>query len=79
MDIHHIDISKALNKNVRDWKGFPDDPWKDPDGHGTFLTCVLMRAAPQALLYIARIFDDTQKFTDADVADVHAPSANSDQ
>jgi hypothetical protein len=72
MDIHHIGISKALNKNVQEWKGFPDDPWKDPDGHGTFLACVVMRAAPQALLYIGRIFDDTQKYTDADVANVHS-------
>jgi hypothetical protein len=70
MDIHHAGIATVLNKNVKEWKGFPDDPLKDPDGHGTFLACVLMRTAPHAWLYIARIFDDTQKFTDDEVAKV---------
>ena len=80
MDVGHSAVSEALNKRIKGWKGFPDsaDPWKDTDGHGTFLACVLMRAAPQTLLYIARIFNDAREYTDTDVAAVNILKALSD-
>jgi Subtilase family len=72
IDVRHPSISKALNNSIKAWRGFPEssDPFKDVEGHGTFLACVLMRTAPRTLLYIARIFNDSLKFTDVEVAKV---------
>jgi subtilisin len=40
---------------------FPDtlDPCNDKHGHGTHAASVLLRTAPNVLLYIARVADDT--------------------
>ena len=43
--------------------GFPSSllPFEDKDGHGTHNTSVLLRTAPSAELFIARIFDNQGK------------------
>jgi len=45
---------------IKKWQGFPDtlDPCQDRVGHGTHIASVILRTAPHAALYIARIFDD---------------------
>ena len=50
-------------KRIRDWKGFPEtfDPLLDQSGHGTHVASVLLRTAPRAILYIARVADDCEK------------------
>src|SRR5438045_5837063 len=60
IDVSQPEISKNLNKKIMRWQSFPElsEPLKDPNGHGTYLACVLMRTAPNAVLYIARIFDE---------------------
>ncbi|KAM0260794.1 hypothetical protein ACHAQJ_002560 [Trichoderma viride] len=42
---------------LRGWKDFVDgsDEWEDHDGHGTYLTSLIMEIAPEAEIYVARI------------------------
>lgn len=54
-------IQRALELNtIREARGFPRslEPLQDRHGHGTHGASVLMRTAPHAELYIARIADD---------------------
>ena len=50
-------------KRIRHWKGFPEtfNPLLDQSGHGTHVASVLLRTAPRAILYIARVADDREK------------------
>jgi subtilisin family serine protease len=48
---------------IKGWQGFPStlDPCQDRLGHGTHIASVILKTAPHAALYIARIFrDDAQ-------------------
>lgn len=73
IDVGQSEILKHLNKKIVKWQGFPElsEPLKDPNGHGTYLACVLIRTAPNALLYIARIFNEKNKCTPGEVAKVN--------
>jgi subtilisin family serine protease len=46
------------------------DPFRDEDGHGTHVASVLLRTAPNAAIYIAKVFDDDLKLND-DIVKVH--------
>lgn len=72
VDVANPEIEKNLKKKIMKWKGFPEvsKPLTDVNGHGTYLACVLMRTAPNAWLYIARIFDEKKKCVPAEVARV---------
>jgi hypothetical protein len=63
-------VIKAGNakRAIKKWKGFPStlDPLKDRVGHGTHSASVILRTAPYASLYIARIFDDKKGISDYD-------------
>ena len=45
---------------IKRWRGFPHtlDPCQDRLGHGTHIASVILKTAPYAALYIARIFSD---------------------
>lgn len=61
VDSRHPQIQKALDdKIIREARGFPVSfkPLRDGHGHGTHAASVLMRTAPHAVLYIARIADN---------------------
>ena len=61
VDSRHPTFQKALRLNkIHAFRGFPAslDPLSDRNGHGTHGASVCMRAAPNAVLYIARIADD---------------------
>ena len=71
VDARHPEIRAAL-KEKRIVRYFPDsanaisdpellDPLADRHGHGTHGTSVLLRAAPNAAIYIARVADDNGK------------------
>ena len=54
---------RQSNGSIAHCKGFPDclDPLQDPCGHGTHGASVLFRAAPNAVLLVAKVFDDNGK------------------
>src|SRR5579859_3748264 len=61
VDNRHPQIQRALElKTIKEVRGFPGslEPLQDRHGHGTHGASVLMRTAPHAALYIARIADD---------------------
>ena len=66
VDGNHPAISTGLNNGqVAGW--FPEsddlfDPLKDRHGHGTHGISVLMRTAPKAAIYVARVTNDKHKF-----------------
>ena len=53
---------------IKDWRGFPKslDPLQDRVGHGTHCASVVLRTAPYADIYIARIFDDHMEMSEYD-------------
>ena len=60
VDSTHPDIQLALEqKKIVKSRGFPDslDPLEDQVGHGTHGAGVLLRTAPNAAIYVARIID----------------------
>jgi Subtilase family len=61
IDAAHPTFQKAILQNkIRATRGFPEtlEPLIDRHGHGTHGGSVLMRIAPNAVLYFARIADD---------------------
>ena len=61
VDVEHSEFENAVRaKKIRACRGFPAslEPLSDRNGHGTHITSVFMRTAPNAVLYIARIADD---------------------
>ena len=61
VDATHPDIAPALEtKQIAAYKGFPGylDPLQDQHGRGTHGVSVLMKTAPNAILYVARMVDD---------------------
>jgi subtilisin family serine protease len=67
VDATHPDIVLALEtKQIAAFKGFPEslNPLQDQHGHGTHGASVLMKTAPNATLYIARIVDDKGKISE---------------
>jgi subtilisin family serine protease len=61
MDEKHDAFQKTRQQGlILSGKGFPDNllPFEDKHGHGTHAASVLLRTAPTAELFIARIFDD---------------------
>lgn len=61
IDASHPLIRRALDKgSIVDTRGFPDsrNPLQDLHGHGTHVTSVLLKTAPSAAMYIARVADD---------------------
>ena len=61
IDVAHPTFQKAVLQNkIRASRGFPEtlEPFADGHGHGTHGGSVLLRIAPNAVLYIARIADD---------------------
>lgn len=65
-----------VKKGWIDWVGHSDQP-KDDDGHGTRITSLLLRIAPQAEIYVARVatnVEDLQHHTATQViAEVRPP------
>ena len=55
-------------RSIKKWRGFPEtlDPLRDRVGHGTHCASVILRTAPYASLYIARIFNDKEEMSDYD-------------
>jgi len=53
---------------IKRWQGFPDtlDPRQDRLGHGTHIASVILKTAPYAALYIARIFNDDGQMCELD-------------
>jgi subtilisin family serine protease len=72
LDENHPAIQEALTSQKIMCRGFPAslNPFKDTIGHGTFGASVLMRTAPSAFLYIARIFSDDRNIDKPEVAKV---------
>lgn len=71
VDERHPEIKKASErilhkktklKQIAAMQGFPDslNPSRDRHGHGTHCASVLMKTAPNAALYIARVVDDNE-------------------
>lgn len=61
IDQTHPVMKTALGDGrIAGYKGFPEglDPLVDRHGHGTHGASVLMRTAPYAAIYIARVVDD---------------------
>lgn len=61
VDATHPDIRQALVDNhIKCARAFPEalDPLNDLHGRGTHAVSVLMRVAPSAALFIARVVDD---------------------
>ena len=61
---------KAENdcRAIKKWQGFPHtlDPRQDALGHGTHIASVILKTAPYAALYIARIFNDHGQMCELD-------------
>lgn len=61
IDATHPEIRVALEeKRIAGQRGFPDslDPLCDRHGHGTHGISVLMKTAPNAIIYVARVADN---------------------
>jgi hypothetical protein len=61
IDTRHEDFAKLRQRGgIACGEGFPKSlkPFEDKNGHGTHCASVLIRTAPQAELYVARIVDD---------------------
>jgi hypothetical protein len=61
VDATHPDIRQTLRDNhIKSARAFPKalDPLKDLHGRGTHAVSVLMRVAPTAALFVARVIDD---------------------
>ena len=69
VDATHPDIALALEtKQITAFKGFPEslNPLQDQHGHGTHGASVLMKTAPNAILYVARMVDDQGEISEKD-------------
>ena len=69
VDATHPEIELALSeKRIALHRGFPEslDALNDRHGHGTHGATVLMKTAPDAVIYIARMVDDEGKISDDD-------------
>ena len=61
VDAEHREIQTAISgKRIKEYQGFPEslDPLRDENGHGTHGTSVLLRTAPNAVIYICRVADN---------------------
>lgn len=66
VDGTHPEIQLALEKKkIVAYRGFPDylDPLRDRNGHGTHGASVLLKTAPNAAIYVARMFDNKGKMS----------------
>ncbi|RFU73338.1 hypothetical protein TARUN_8912 [Trichoderma arundinaceum] len=47
----------ANSRRLKEWKDWTNEPgeWEDSHGHGTHLTSLLMKIAPEAHVYVARV------------------------
>jgi len=63
VDITHPDMQAALERNQLVARGFPAslDPFRDRHGHGTHGVSVILKTAPNVVVYIARMVDDDGK------------------
>jgi len=64
IDEKHDDFQEARQQGlIPCGKGFPGalHPFEDKHGHGTHTASVLLKAAPFAEIFIARVFDDQGK------------------
>jgi len=54
---------RKSNGSIADCEGFPGDlnPLEDLSGHGTHGASVLFKTAPNAILFVAKVFDDNGK------------------
>ncbi|KAI9042925.1 S8/S53 family peptidase [Aspergillus affinis] len=64
-------------KGWKDWVDRSDTP-QDCDGHGTHLVSLIMKCAPEADLYVARIAKDARNFSDSSEHIANAISLASD-
>jgi len=65
VDSTHPEMIAAMQDGtIAKYKGFPDSlhPICDLKGHGTHGTSVLIKTAPTATIYVARVADDEGKF-----------------
>ena len=79
IDITHPQLQAALGKGtIKDYKGFPEtlNPLCDGHGHGTHCTSVLLKTAPNAVLYIARVADDNGELS-SDSSYLHVVNVSS--
>jgi hypothetical protein len=67
-----LDKAKAI-RSIKALKGFPSslDPKKDKNGHGTHGVSVLLKTAPYAAIYVARVADDQGKIDPNGIIAVH--------
>jgi subtilisin family serine protease len=72
VDATHPQIRAALDQKRIVARGFPGslDPLHDDDGHGSYGASVLLQMAPDATIYVARIFGKEETFEPADVVKV---------
>lgn len=73
IDKNHPDIAARWSERIKGWRSWirPDDASEDVSGHGTHAASLLMTAAPEADLYVARIAKDSKSSMDPrDVAQV---------
>jgi hypothetical protein len=73
VDATHPEMRAALDDaRIIACKSFPDslDPLRDQHGHGTHGTSVLMRTAPNAKIYIARVANDEGNLIEENIATV---------
>jgi hypothetical protein len=71
---NHPTMEKHQNR-LKDLRNFVDGQGgvKDDHGHGTLTTSLLLRVAPKAEVYVAKVWDDKRKVVDAKaVAEVGA-------
>jgi hypothetical protein len=56
---HAVNIYKDRIMDFKDWVvgGNEANPWVDDDGHGTHSAGLILKVAPEAELYVARVFE----------------------
>lgn len=69
IDFNHNYIKDAVSAGkIKGYKGFPDSlmPLNDRNGHGTHGVSTLLRTAPNAIVFVARVVRDDGTIPDDD-------------
>jgi subtilisin family serine protease len=73
IDLDHPFIKAAMRlKRIKETKSFVDndETMKDESGHGTHVTALLLRVAPEAKIYIAKVAKDEEIPSDHRITNV---------
>jgi subtilisin family serine protease len=73
VDSRHEEIQTAIaNGKIKQYRGFPNslEPLEDRNGHGTHGASILLRTAPNAQIYIARVVNDRGQIPEVNYPDV---------